>query len=171
MQMQRTLSLALVLSLAAACGEHKVSNVERSTVPEHFYLAQAPAGAIDVTSAHAGTKDGDPIVLRGAIGGSEEPFVEGLSAFTIVDLSLENTCLTNAEDHCETPWDYCCVDPASLAKGSATVELVEDGELLKTTARQFHGLDHLAKVVVQGTAKRDAQGNLTVLATGVHRLP
>jgi len=165
--MQRTLSLALLLALAAGCGEAKVSKFEHSTLPEHFYLAQAPAGAIDVTAAHASIKDGDPIVLRGAVGGSKEPFVEGLSAFTIVDLTIENTCVTNTKDHCETPWDYCCADPASLTKGSATIELVENGELLKSTARQFHGLDHLKTVVVQGTAKRDAQGNLTVLATGV----
>lgn len=164
MQMQRTLSLALVL--AAACGEPKVSDVERTTLPEHFYLAQAPAGAIDVAAAHASVKDGDPIVVRGAVGGSQEPFVAGLSAFTIVDSSLKS-CVGDGTN-CQTPWDYCCADPASLAKGSATIELVEDGELLKSTARGFHGLDHLDTVVVQGTAKRDAQGNLTVLATGVH---
>jgi len=63
-----------------------VSDVERPTLPEHFYLAQAPAGAIDVTAAHASVKDGDPIVVRGAVGGSQEPFVAGLSAFTIVVL-------------------------------------------------------------------------------------
>ena len=170
MQMQRTLSVALVLALAAACGEPKVSHVEHSTLPEHFYLAQEPAGAVDITGAHASAKDGDSIVVRGVVGGAAEPFVEGLSAFTIVDLALENTCVTNTKDHCETPWDYCCADPASLIKSSATIEVVEDGALLETTARQFHGLDHLKTVVVQGTAKRDAQGNLTVLATGLHPL-
>jgi hypothetical protein len=169
MQIQRTLALAFFLSLAAACGEPKVSDVERSTLPDHFYLALAPAGAIDVAAAHASVKDGDPIVLRGAVGGSQEPFVAGLSAFTIVDTSLKS-CVGDGTN-CPTPWDYCCADPAGLAKSSATIELVEDGELLKSTAQGFHGLDHLKTVVVQGTAKRDAQGNLTVLAKGVHTLP
>ena len=48
-----------------------------------------------------------------------------------------------------------CTDCASELKG----------------ARGFHGLDHLKKVVVRGTAEKDPQGNLTVVAKGVFVRP
>lgn len=160
-----------LLCAAAACGGQGASQSaeSRSNLPERFHLAQAPSGAVDVSAVHANAKDGEPIVVRGSVGGSEDAFVEGVAAFTIVDPALKS-CENDGMD-CPTPWDYCCVDPSTLAKSSAMVEISEGGQLLKASPRYFHGLDHLTSVVVQGTAKRDAQGNLTVVATGLHPLP
>ncbi len=43
--------------------------------------------------------------LSGRIGGSEKPFVDGLAAFTIVDLKVPYCA---DDEGCPTPWDYCC---------------------------------------------------------------
>ena len=164
--------LPLALVLACACGgsaSDPNSEAPRSDLPERFYLASAPAGAVDVGALHTSAKDGEAVVVRGVVGGSERPFIEGLAAFTLVDPALKS-CVGDGMG-CLTPWDYCCVDPATMAANSATIELFEEGGLAAASPRGFHGLDHLVTVVVQGTAKRDAQGNLTIVASGLHPLP
>jgi len=167
-----TLALAALVTLAGACGGSAEENAQaqpRSDLPERFFLADAPAGAIDVGAAHASAQDGESVVVRGAVGGSAKPFVEGLAAFTIVDPALAS-CVDDGMG-CTTPWDYCCEDPGAVASKSATIELREGDAPLAASPRGFHGLDHLVTVLVQGTARRDAQGNLTIVATGLHPLP
>ncbi len=166
-------AILLALALPVACGDSsadaKTTKSASAAVPERFFLVETPAGAVDVTAAHASVKDGEEVVVRGVVGGSEQPFVAGLAAFTIVDPALKS-----CEDDgmgCKTPWDYCCVDPTTLAKGSATIELREGEKLLAAAPRGFHGLDHLKTVVVAGTASRDSHGNLTIVARGLHPLP
>ena len=74
-------------------------------------------------------------------------------------------------DVCPTPWDYCCEDSTKLRAATATVEFREGADVRKTTARGFHGVDHLKTVVVRGAAEKDAAGNLTIVATGVFVRP
>jgi hypothetical protein len=172
MKTLHTLSLCALLLVAAACSDaarQNGSETSSSDLPERFYLAESPPGAVDVGAAHASARDGDTVVVRGAVGGSESPFVEGLAAFTIVDPALKS-CVGDGMN-CPTPWDYCCVDPVTLSANGATVELRQDGQLLAASPRGFHGLEPLVTVLVQGTARRDAQGNLTIVATGLHPLP
>jgi len=171
MKTLKTLTTAALFTLTLACGGSGGESGETasSDLPERFYAAEAPAGAVDVGVAHAELQDGESAVVRGVVGGSTRPFVEGLAAFTIVDPALES-CVGDGMG-CETPWDYCCVDPETMVKQSATIELTDGGKLLTASPRGFHGLDHLVTVVVEGTAKRDAQGNLTIVASGMHPLP
>jgi hypothetical protein len=173
MKTLKTLALAVLVALPAACGGSATESTQappRSDLPERFYLVDVPAGAVGVGAAHESAREGETVVVRGIVGGSPQPFVEGLAAFTLVDPSVENICVRET-DHCPTPWDYCCADPQTLLVNSATIEIGEDGKPLAASPRGFHGLDHLVTVVVQGTARRDEQGNLTVVATGLHPLP
>jgi hypothetical protein len=49
------------------------------------------------------------------------------------------------------------------------VKFVDDGgKTLKQDARKLLGIEPLQTVVVRGKAKRDAEGNLTVLAAALH---
>ena len=72
------------------------------------------------------------------------------------------------------------LDPARLADGRYRVfccdassfiyqdPILDDaGKLIATDARDLLGVKELQTVVVQGKAKRDDKGNLTVMATGV----
>ncbi len=160
---------ALVL-LAAACGRTAEAPLPASDVPESFHLAAAPAGAKPVGEIVSDARSGDEVVVTGRVGGAEKVFVDGYAAFTIVDPSVL-PCGAGKMDECETPWDYCCDPPDVMAANSLSVELVADGRPLRAQARGFHGLDHLDTVVVRGTVEKDAQGNVRVLASGVHVVP
>ena len=167
--MNRSIALLVLVSLVSACGGEgsaKSAAAPKSALPESFHLAAAPAGAKTVLEAKATAAGAAEIAVRG----TASEFVEGMAAFTLVDASMKS-CADMGEDHCETPWDYCCNDATELARGSALVDFREDGKILSTGARGFHGLDHLAQVVVVGKPTLDASGNLSIAATGVHVLP
>ena len=135
-----------------------------------YLLAKAPEASKDVIAAREAAKDGDEIIIEGRIGGDVNPWVDGRAAFTIVDRTLI-PCNERPGDNCTSPWDYCC-DTDRLPKSKAVVKFVdEQGKTLPTDARQLLGLKELQTVVIQGKAKRDDAGNLTVLASGLYVKP
>lgn len=71
-----------------------------------FVLTAEPQGANDVIKVREVAKDGDEVVIQGRIGGSENPWVEGRAAFSIVDPSLKSCAECGSHD-CPKPWDYC----------------------------------------------------------------
>jgi len=110
------------------------------------------------------------LIVVGRIGGSANPWVEGRAAFSIVDLSLK-ACSDREGDECAMPWDYCC-ETDLLPKATVLVKVVDDsGNLVATDARELLQAKELQTVVVEGKAKRDEAGNLTVLAGGVYAKP
>ncbi len=133
-----------------------------------YLAATEPANATPVGDARQQSKDGDAVTLLGRIGGSAEPFVGGLAAFTIVDPKVE---WCPPECGCPTPWDYCCT-PNEVLESIATVKVVDDqGKPVAEHAKQLLGVKELSLVVVEGTAQRDDQGNLSVLAKKVFIRP
>ncbi|WP_430453342.1 hypothetical protein [Rhodopirellula europaea] len=123
-----------------------------------------PAGAMPVGEAREKTEDGKDVTLVGLIGGSSEPFVKGLAAFTIVDPKVPYCA---PEEGCPTPWDYCCETDA-VKQNIATVKIVDDsGKPVTQDAREFLNVKELSTVVVKGKARRDEQGNLTVAASKI----
>jgi hypothetical protein len=136
-----------------------------------YLLSSEPAKAKGVIEARAQVKDGDTVVVLGRVGGSKEPSVTGRVAFTIVDRSLI-PCNEIEGDTCPTPWDYCCVPKDELARGTVMVKIVDaKGKTLPHDVKDFCGIQPLQTVVVQGKAKRDGDGNLTVLAEGIYIRP
>jgi hypothetical protein len=135
-----------------------------------FLLKEEPAGAMTVNTARADCKDGDAVVVVGRIGGDKKPWIDGRAGFWIVDASLKS-CDQN-DENCETPWDYCHMPKEELRRHVATVKVVDDkGATVPVDARELLGIKELQTVVVRGKAKRDEQGNLTVLASGVYPRP
>ena len=131
-----------------------------------YRLASEPAGALDVKAARTSAGDGEDVAVVGRIGGDEKPWVEGVAAFTIVDLSLKPCA-----DGCATPWDYCC-DLDKLPEAKAMVKVVDsEGKTAAADSRQLLGVKEMQTVVVHGKAKRDEVGNLTILADGVFVRP
>lgn len=140
--------------------------VDPSESGKAYVLSEKPADVQTVIDARKTVSDGDDVVLVGRIGGSHDPWIEGQSIFTLVDESLES-CDQIPGDTCPTPWDYCCETP-KLKDASALVKVVgDDGQPIRSDARQLLGVRELTTVVVQGQAKRDDAGNLTVLASKV----
>jgi hypothetical protein len=131
-----------------------------------FLLTSEPDGAGEVISVREAAADGDDVVIVGRIGGSENPWIEGRAAFSIVDNSLK-ACSDIPGDGCPIPWDYCCETP-KLPTSTALIKVVDEaGDLIKADARQLLEVKELSTVVVKGKAKRDDAGNLTVLTSAI----
>lgn len=164
--------IAIIITLGvSSCSKsddaRKSAPAVASAIPDSFWLKTAPADAKPVSEVRANAKTGDHVVVTGLVGGSTEPFTSGAAAVTLVDAGVK-AC---TEDHCPTPWDYCCEPVENLRNNMVTVEFRDKGTLLKTTARGFHGLDHSKTVVIAGEAKRDEAGNVIVHASGVFVKP
>jgi hypothetical protein len=154
------------LMLVAVTGCTRSTETEGVVVTSEYLLQQEPVEAQEVKAAREATDDGAEVVLVGRIGGAADPWVKNRAAFTIVDNSLQ-ACSDMPGDECQTPWDYCCQTDL-LPAATALVKVVDaDGKLIDTDARQLLGVKELDRVVVHGKAKRDKDGNFTVLADGV----
>ncbi len=157
--------------LAVGCGPSEVAsgpNGAYSASKSQYLVDSEPSDAIPVGKARESIEDGQDVTLVGLIGGSSDPFVEGLAAFTIVDPKVP--CCA-PDEGCPTPWDYCCTQD-QVKDNIATVKIVDDsGRPVVHGARGLLGVKELSTVVVHGKAIRDDQGNLTVAANKVFVRP
>ncbi len=169
MKMILSLMVLSLTLLAVGCGKSQTATTnEGGAAGSQFVFATEPKDAVPVGEARESIGDGEDITLVGVIGGSSQPFVEGLAAFTIVDRKVPYCA---ADEGCPTPWDYCCTQ--DQVKGNmATVKIVDDaGKPITQDARGLLNVKELSTVVVQGKAFRDDQGNLTVAANKVFVRP
>lgn len=167
-------SMALLGSLlTASCqksADHETVVVGGGGGPEAsmYLLAAEPAGAKGVLDVKQAAKDDDDVVVVGRVGGSAVPLVKGRASFTIVDPSLRS-CSDIEGDNCPTPWDYCCESPGRRARATVLIKFVDaDGRTLEQDAGETFGIKPLQTVVVRGRAKRDVDGNVTILASALH---
>ena len=107
------LLLSLVSGLLAlpGCSQESptttsTSNSASAVDGSKYLLGSEPEGVTGVIKVRAEAKDQDDVVIVGRIGGSENPWVEGRAAFSIVDVSLKS-CTECGSDGCPKPWDYC----------------------------------------------------------------
>ena len=156
--------------LLFACGETG-SSAAKPAQPAAWMLDSPPEGAIGVVEAKAMTREGDTVAVRARIGGRKQPVTPGSPAFTVMDLAIPH-CGESADDHCATPWDYCCETPEQIRANAATVQLVaaDGGPALPDPAAG--GLRAMDEVIIVGTVgARPNEDVLTIRATGVYRVP
>ena len=138
-------------------------------LPANLVVPEAPAGARDVVTLKKEAKAGDEIVVRGRVGGSVSPFVDGRASLQLIDTSLKACGEGTAMDDCKTPWDYCCDDPKEVAAHSASVQVVgADGKPLRVGLQGVGGLKPLSVVTVKGTVAKAPDSGLVVNATAIH---
>ncbi len=175
-RMSARILAALALGALVACGDGKdgpaagggtggSGSATGAALPESVYAAAEPAGAKAVKAVRDGGGAGEEVVVFGRI----KDFVSGLAAFTLVDVEIKACDVMEMPDECKTPWDYCCVDPAELAKNAVTIEFRSGDLPVRAPVRGFHGIDRLSYVVVTGRVERDEAGNVTVVARSIHR--
>ncbi len=153
--------LAVLLGMAASSAAAADSHPQ--TVDKAFLLEKAPQRAAEVAATRKDAKDQQDVVIVGRVGGRKSPWVKNAAAFSIVDRSLK-ACNERAGDTCPTPWDFCC--EADLPKSTLLVLVQDaDGKVIKKDARELLGLKELDTVFVQGKAKRDKAGNVTIVAS------
>lgn len=168
--------LALGVIVFAGCSRDTVSqsnpdqpatSIPSATVGSEVLLTSEPEGAGDVLAIRQQAADGDDVVVVGRIGGSENPWIDGRAAFSIVDRSLK-ACSDIEGDGCPKPWDYCC-ETSRLADASALVKVVDaEGNLIAADPKQFLDVTELSTIVAKGKAQRDEAGNLTILASSIY---
>lgn len=164
--------LSLILLSLAACekapSQQASAPAISAALPSSIFLTSAPADAKNVEEVKGTAKPGDTIAIKGRIGGSENPFVEGRAVFTLVGPGIP-ACSDAGDDHCKTPWDYCCETPEDIAAHAATVQIVDDkGALLRASVKGEHGMKELADLIVVGKVAQADDKLLIVNATGIY---
>ncbi len=157
--------LALLSALAAcgARGSAVVVAAAPSPAAATMSLAADPGAALSVVDAKA--KGAQPEVT---VTGRVADVVKGRFAFTIMDLAVPYCGETNKEDHCKTPWDFCCESKERITANSLFVE-ARDTEGKPIATPSLPDLRLLDRVKVKGKLEVDAHGNPVLLATGVFR--
>ena len=134
-----------------------------------WLLASEPAGAVDVGAARGSAEPGDRVAVRGRIGGRVEPISEGLGVFVMVDPAIP-TCAELEDDHCPTPWDYCCEPKDSLNANTAAVRIMPGGELVEADLVAL-GLEPTDTVIVEGVVGEGSGVDVLVIdAEGVYEV-
>ena len=157
--------------LVSVCGLSSAQSTEAAdkTTGKKYLLEKQPEKSQDVVAVRKDAKDQQDVVVVGRIGGRKNPWVKDAAAFSIVDRSL-TPCNEMEGDTCKTPWDYCC--ETNLPKSTLLVMVYDaDGKLVKKDARALLGLKELDTVVIEGKAKRDKAGNVTIVASKMYVAP
>ncbi len=165
-------SVVMTIAIFPGCGESGIATepVQESGEQQgNWLLASAPSESVGIIAAKAGAQEGDPISLRGIIGGRVDAMSNESAVFVMIDDSIDNPC-TTGDDHCATPWDYCCTERKEIQASSATVQLVDaQGHTIAGDLRT-HGISPLDAVVVVGVVgPRPSEDVLTVRATGIYK--
>ncbi len=138
-----------------------------ATLPASYFLDSAPEGATVITELKANAKEGDEVVVYVVVGGVESPIVAGRASATVIDAGVVNPC-TKEDDHCETPWDYCCTPNEDKTPNLATLQVVDDAGKVLAADLTAH-FKPLATLIVKGVVGPRANDEvLTIHATGIY---
>ena len=166
-----TAALTALAPVLAGCGNKDAPTApDTAALPAMLFVDVAPAGALDVGPSKASAKVGDKIVLTGRVGGSQHPFVNGRAMLTLAGDADITACSDRPGDECETPWDFCCDDPADILRNTATVQVTDgSGRPLKVPLEGARGIGHLSRLVVEGTvSSRTDAGAMVVDAKHIY---
>lgn len=163
----------LLLAAVSGCGEQSVQATSKtgdshpSIDKSKYILSAEPDGAVGVMIAREDSQDQDDIVLVGRIGGRKNPWIEGRSAFMLIDASMSVVADGKETEEGQICMDDCC---ASLrAECTTLVKIVDDqGKPLAVDTRELLDVKENDMVVVKGKVQRDDEGTFTVAASGVY---
>ena len=176
------LPLIAALGLLGSCGESGgdgsasttpvSTSASGTTAPgdsSEWLLDAAPENVVDIAATKILAAEGDEITLRGIIGGRMDAMNDEAAFFVMMDAGLTNPCLAD-DDHCPTPWDYCCMPLDTINANNATVRLVGAGGGMREINLRDHGFRELDEVIVVGTVgPRPTEQVLTISATKIYR--
>ena len=160
------LAVAL-LTLTACSGEEQTGTSGASALPDALFLSEAPQGIATIADLKTTAKEGDEVVVRVVVGGTMDPVVTGRASAAIIDAGINNPC-TGEDDHCPTPWDYCCTPQENRTANLATLQVTDEtGQVLK--ADLAPRIEPLTTLVIKGTVgPRPDEQVLTINAQGIY---
>lgn len=167
------LSLAALTLLVAACSPTDESNstVEvAQSAPSEFVMTTEPTTTLSVSAARKQATPGETLTVRGQIGGTRNPFVDGFAGFVLSDSEIL-FCNESGDDHCTTPWDACCEDPDLLKAMRISVQFVDsESNPIQADLKATLGLAELDDVSVSGTvAETSTPTNVILHATKIYK--
>ncbi len=163
-------SLAIMTLTLGGCSKSEPEPVSKAETGPAWVLTTEPGEARSITDLKASAVEGDKVVLRGLIGGTKQPLNDDSPVLRLIDPALENLCVSE-DDHCQTPWDYCCAPQEEIAANSATIQIVDADGVASTELPKAHGFAELDEVVVVGTVgPRPNEQVFTIRASGVYRV-
>ena len=168
----RSVTCLVALALVS-CGEREDATAAPGGAPSapaaspspvtKMQLPQDPGQAQDVRDAKAGGAKESAVVV-----GRVASIVPGHAVLTLMDASLPYCGQKNAEDGCETPWDYCCESTDTRTANALVVEMRDAaGQPLRSgVAPDLRLLDLVAAT---GKLEKDQHGNFVLVADGWFR--
>jgi hypothetical protein len=159
--------VVVVCSLVIQGCSNRVETIQTGSAgAEHgtrYQLQAEPKDAIGVLQLKESALDGSPIALIGRVGGGQKPWIEGRAAFLLVD---DGVAPASRDEECGEDCAHCA---AALAEATTVVKFVdEQGKVIATDARTLLGIEDFQTVVVQGIARKDKSGNVSVVADGIY---
>ena len=158
------------LLLAAGCGGNGGASGTTdagAALPARYLLDSAPGGATPIIELKANAKEGDEVVVHVVVGGVDSPIVADRASATVIDAGVVNPC-TKEDDHCDTPWDYCCTPNEDKTPNLATLQVVDDAGKVLAADLTAH-FNPLATLIVKGVVGPRANDEvLTIHATGIY---
>jgi hypothetical protein len=144
-----------------------------AALPEGLFLSAPPENPRSINEVKVDAAKPSEIIIRGRVGGRTEPFNANSAVFILVDKQLPVCGEEAKDDHCPTPWDYCCEPAEKILQNSATIQVVgSDGRPLSTSLNGVHGLAPMTEVIVKGqVAQRSDDGVLVVNARNIYVAP
>ena len=172
----KSTAAVIALALLASCGGGDDTNADKnkkddgSAFPSSLISDKPIEGAVGVVAARAAGKSGEPIVLRGKVGGVDPALSEAAAIFVLADEKAITSCDDIPGDECPTPWDYCCADPDVKKASIATIQIVDaDGKVIRKGLRGLGGIKELSRVIISGTVdKASTPENMIVNASTIH---
>ena len=167
---------ALAISTILGCGKSDdgekpsgAGGTSTASLPANLFLATAPGQPVAVKQVKAQAQEGDDVIVRVAVGGEVNVFVDGRAIVKVIDTEMKNLCLS-PDDSCKTPWDYCCSTTDELQPHRATVRVVDaEGKTLKVGLKGARQIEELKTLVVKGVVAKGSDGkNLVIDAKGIY---
>lgn len=155
--MKHILITTLLLTSVVGCGESNTkedSPTLTTSIPTAFFTATRPTEVADLVLVKETAKTGDEVTFLARIGGRKNAsFIPSIAMMIVADPSLISCeLMSDAEDHCETPEDYCCENPTKLTKSLGTIRFLDDqGDMFPFSVEGSGGMEILKYVVVTGT--------------------
>jgi hypothetical protein len=182
-----TMAIAAVIAAATASICMAAGETDWAAQQARLRLTDQPANVEVVTSvqkrlvaakADANAPKAIDVVVTGQIGGVPNvwpeshphfPWYEGQASFFLVDSKVAAQCCTHAKQNGKAVCVFCQRQAIKNAHAVAVVNMVdEQGEVLRTDARELLGLKQNQVVTIRGKAKLLGGSFLVIDADGIY---
>ena len=170
------------LILLSGCGDHgdhahdhssqgpaiAVASTDEVNVLKQYvqHLPAVPDDAIHLNQLP--DQIGAKVTVQARVGGRLNPFITDMAAMIVADTTQITACDAMADDHCATPWDFCCEPDELVAQNTALVQVVGDnGAPVSEMLSGLYDIRPGSFVTIQGTLQQSEPSTI-ITAHAIH---